>query len=71
MKAGRFESGERVQVRLKCGPVQIVRDGHIKRAFGSEAYNVILDKPLKGCRQTYCEPEEVFPAAQNDLFPRS
>ncbi len=71
MTTRRFERGERVQVKMKCGIGQIVRDGYVKRAFGSGAYNVILDKPLSGGRQTYCEPDEVFPASQNDLFPRT
>jgi hypothetical protein len=71
MKADRFERVDRVQARLRCGPEQIVRDGYIKRAYGSGAYNVILDKPLSAGRQDYCEPDEVFAPAQEDLFPRS
>ncbi len=71
MKAGRFERGERVQVRMKCGAAKIVRDAYVKRTFRSGSYNAILDEPFEGGRQTYCEPDEVFPASQNDLFPRS
>ena len=64
----RFEKGERVQVRMKCG---IVRDGYVKRAFSSGNYTVILDKPLSTGRQTHCQPDEVFAPAQDGLFTRS
>lgn len=61
-----FARGERVQVR--CEESGIVRDGYVHRAFSSGNYTVILDKPLSGGRRIHCQPGEVFPPAQDELF---
>lgn len=60
-----FARGERVQVRLGSG---IIRDGYVHRAFSSGNYTVVLDKPLSDGRRTHCQPDEVFPPAQDELF---
>lgn len=65
----RFARGERVQVR--CEQSGIVRDGevdYVHRAFSSGNHTVILDKPLSGGRRIHCQPGEVFPPAQDELF---
>lgn len=62
----RFARGERVQVR--CEQSGIVRDGYVHRAFSSGNHTVILDRPLSGGRRIHCQPGEVFPPAQDELF---
>lgn len=61
----RCDTGQRVQVRWKSG---MIRDGYVRRAFSSGNYTVILDKPLSDGRRIHCQPGEVFPAAQDELF---
>lgn len=62
---GRFECGQRIQVRLANG---MVRDGYVRRVFRSGAHTVVLDRPTESGRRMHCQPSEVFPPAQNDLF---